>query len=43
MEEFSYLEEDCLLKGTLVITVLSRHDGRPLPGKVVRVLGCGFG
>ncbi len=42
MEDFSYLEEDCLLKGTLVVHVTSRRDGKPLAGKTVRVQACGF-
>jgi hypothetical protein len=43
MEEFSYLDQDCLLKGTLVIRVVSGRDGKPIAGKPVRIQGCGFG
>jgi hypothetical protein len=40
MDDFSPLEEDVWLKGTLIIHV--GRNGRPLPGKVVHVQGCGF-
>jgi hypothetical protein len=41
MDDFSPLEEDVWLKGTLIIHVVGRN-GKPLPGKVVHVQGCGF-
>jgi hypothetical protein len=41
MDDFSPLEEDVWLKGTLIVHVVGR-DGRPLLGKIVRVQGCGF-
>lgn len=41
MAEFSPLEDDVLLKGSLLIVVRGR-DGQPRPGKQVQVRGCGF-
>ena len=41
MEEWSPLEEDVLLKGSLLVIVRGR-DGLPREGKKVRVKGCGF-
>lgn len=41
MEEWSPLEEDVLLKGSLLVIVRGR-DGRPRPDKRVMVKGCGF-
>jgi hypothetical protein len=41
MDDWSPLEEDVLLKGSLLVTVRGR-DGRPREGKRVVVKGCGF-
>jgi hypothetical protein len=41
MGEWSPLEDDVLLKGTLTV-VVRRPDGRPCPGRRVVVRGCGF-
>lgn len=43
MGEWSPLDDDILLKGTLLVRVTGRRDGRPLAGKRVTVRGCGFG
>ena len=43
MEDFSFLDQEGLLKGTLVIRVVSRRDGKPIADKPVRIHGCGFG
>jgi hypothetical protein len=42
MSEWSPLEDDVLLKGTLLVVVKGR-DGKPRAGKRVQVKGCGFG
>jgi hypothetical protein len=42
MNDWSPLDEDVLLKGTLFVRVMSRASGTPLPGKRVVVRGCGF-
>jgi hypothetical protein len=42
MNDWSPLEEDVLLKGSLLVLVTSRRDGRPLAGRRVTVRGCGF-
>jgi hypothetical protein len=42
MGDWSPLEDDVLLKGSLLVVVRSRRDKRPLPGKRVVVRGCGF-
>jgi hypothetical protein len=39
----SPFDEDVLLKGTLVVRVTDRRDGRPLRGLMVMVRACGFG
>jgi hypothetical protein len=41
MGDWSPLEDDVLLKGTLTV-VVRRPDGRPLAGQRVVVRGCGF-
>jgi hypothetical protein len=41
MGDWSPLEDDVLLKGTLTV-VVRRRDGRPYPGRRVEVRGCGF-
>jgi len=41
MEDWSPLEEDVLLKGSLQVIVRGR-DGRPRPERRVVVKGCGF-
>jgi len=41
MEDWSPLEEDVLLKGSLYIVVRG-PDGRPRAGRRVLVKGCGF-
>ncbi len=41
MDDWSPLEEDVLLKGTLLVTV-RRPDGRPRAGQRVVIKGCGF-
>jgi hypothetical protein len=41
MEDWSPLEEDVLLKGSLLVIVRGR-DGTPRPNKQVLVKGCGF-
>ena len=41
MDDLSPLEEDVLLKGTLLV-IARGHDGRPRPGQRVVVTGCGF-
>jgi hypothetical protein len=41
MEEWSPLEEDVLLKGSLLVIVRGR-DGRPRAEQRVVVKGCGF-
>jgi hypothetical protein len=43
MGDWSPLDEDVLLKGTLCVRVTSRKDGRGLPNRRVAVRGCGFG
>jgi hypothetical protein len=43
MDFWSPLEEDVLLRGTLLVRVTGRRDRRPLAGKRVVVRGCGFG
>jgi hypothetical protein len=42
MNDWSPLNEDVFLKGTLVVRVTGRHDHRPKPGRQVTVHGCGF-
>jgi hypothetical protein len=42
MGDWSPLDEDVLLRGTLTIRVTSRKDGRPVAGQRVLVRGCGF-
>jgi hypothetical protein len=42
MSDWSPLEEDVYLKGTLLVRVTSRKDHRPRVGKRVQVRGCGF-
>jgi hypothetical protein len=39
--DWSPLEDDVLLKGTLTV-VVRRRDGRPCPKKWVLLRGCGF-
>jgi hypothetical protein len=41
MGDWSPLEDDVLLKGSLLVIVRGR-DGRPRSGKRVDVRGCGF-
>lgn len=41
MGDWSPLEEDVLLKGTLTV-IVRRPDGRPRAGQQVVVRGCGF-
>ncbi len=41
MGDWSPLDEDILLKGTLTV-VVRRRDGRPSRGQRVSVRGCGF-
>jgi hypothetical protein len=41
MNDWSPLEEDVLLKGTLTV-VVRRGDGRPAAGQRVAIRGCGF-
>ena len=41
MDDWSPLEEDVYLKGTLTVFV-RRANGRPRPGQRVTVQGCGF-
>jgi hypothetical protein len=41
MNDFSPLEDDVWLKGTLVVFAVSRR-GQPQPGKQVLVRACGF-
>jgi hypothetical protein len=43
MGEFSPLEDDVWLKGTLIVRAVGRRDGKPQRGKRVVVRGCGFG
>jgi hypothetical protein len=42
MSDFSPFEEDVWLKGTLVVRVISRADGRPRVGRTVSVRACGY-
>jgi hypothetical protein len=42
MGDWSPLEDDVLLTGTLLVRVVGRTDGRPRPGRRVSVRGCGF-
>jgi hypothetical protein len=42
MSDWSPLEEDVLLKGTLLVRVIGKHNRQPLAGKRVTVQGCGF-
>jgi hypothetical protein len=42
MDDWSPLEEDVWLKGTLTV-VVRRRNGRPCVGQEVIVRGCGFG
>ncbi|MGL4424393.1 MAG: hypothetical protein ACRCZF_27305 [Gemmataceae bacterium] len=41
MGDWSPLEDDVLLKGTLTV-IVRRRDGRPQVGMQIRVRGCGF-
>jgi hypothetical protein len=41
MGDWSPLEDDVLLKGTLTI-IVRRRDGRPRAGQRVQVRGCGL-
>jgi hypothetical protein len=41
MGDWSPLEDDVLLKGTLTVFV-RRRDGRPCRGQRVTISGCGF-
>ena len=41
MDDWSPLEEDVLLKGTLQV-IVRRRNGHPRPGAKVLVRGCGF-
>jgi hypothetical protein len=41
MGDWSPLEDDVLLKGTVTV-VVRRRDGRPRAGQRVIVRGCGF-
>lgn len=41
MSDWSPLEDDVLLTGSLLVVVRNRH-GRPLADKQVVVSGCGF-
>ena len=41
MGDWSPLEDDVLLKGTLTV-IVRRRDGRPCVGRRVVVRGCGF-
>jgi hypothetical protein len=41
MNDWSPLEEDVLLTGTLTVIVRD-HRGRPLADKQVEISGCGF-
>jgi hypothetical protein len=43
MSDFSPFESDVLLKGTLTVRAVGRHDGRPQRGKQVLVSACGYG
>jgi hypothetical protein len=42
MNDWSPLEDDVLLTGTLTVVVRGRRDGRPRTGVRVAVRGCGF-
>ena len=42
MSDWSPLDDDVLLTGTLVVRVVGRKDGRGLPDRRVTVRGCGF-
>jgi hypothetical protein len=42
MSEWSPLDEDVLLTGTLLVRVRRRADGRPVPNRRVAIRGCGF-
>jgi hypothetical protein len=42
MSEWSPLEGDVLLKGTLRVIVRGRRDRRPRAGQRLLVKGCGF-
>jgi hypothetical protein len=42
MGDWSPLDEDTLLKGTLLVRIIGREDGQPRPGRRVSVHGCGF-
>jgi hypothetical protein len=41
MSDWSPLDEDVLLKGSLLV-IVRRPDGRPRAGQRVDVQGCGF-
>jgi hypothetical protein len=41
MDDWSPLEDDVFLKGTLTV-VVRRRDGRPCRGERVSIRGCGF-
>jgi hypothetical protein len=42
MDDWSPLEKDVLLKGSLLVRVIGRRDRRPRAEKRVVVRGCGF-
>jgi len=42
MNDWSPLEDDVLLTGTLTVRVTGRRDRAPRPGVKVAVRGCGF-
>lgn len=42
MDDWSPLEQDVLLKGTLLVRVISKRDGTPRVGKKIAVFACGF-
>jgi hypothetical protein len=42
MNDWSPLDADVLLKGTLLVRVINKRDGQPRVGKKVSVFACGY-
>jgi len=42
MNDWSPLDADVLLKGTLLVRVINKRDGQPRFGKKVSVFACGY-
>jgi hypothetical protein len=42
MPSYSPFEDDVLHKGTLIVRVTSRTDGKPIPRQRLRIKACGY-